>query len=129
VIALVATSAGTFAVDLETLEVEPEEPFAARPKPPLNLPRVLAAAEAGSTVAAVVDARPPMLVSHDAGATWRESGRGLPPGRAIAISGSDPDAILYAARNRLYLSLDGGVFWEALAVELPEIQGVALRER
>jgi hypothetical protein len=129
VIALVATTAGTFAVDLETLEVEPEEPFAAPPGPPLNLPRVLAAAEAGSTVAAVVDARPPMLVSHDAGATWRESGRGLPPGRAIAISVSDPDAILYAARNRLYLSLDGGVFWEALAVELPEIQGVALRER
>jgi len=70
-----------------------------------------------------------MLVSHDAGLTWRESGRGLPPGRAIAVAQWDPDALLFAARNRLYLSRDGGVFWEALPVELPEIGAVSLRER
>src|SRR5262249_42541590 len=96
--------------------------------PPLNLPRIVAAAEAGSTVVAVVDARPPMLVSHDAGATWRESGRGLPAGRAIAIAASDPDTLVYGARNRLYLSRDGGVFWEALSLELPEIESLAVRE-
>jgi hypothetical protein len=126
VIALAATVAGTFAVDLETDEVEPAEPFEPAPAPHLNLPRVLAAAAAGSTVVAVVDARPPMLVSHDAGSTWRESGRGLPPGRAVAIAADDPDVLVYAARNRLYLSRDGGVFWTALAVELPEIEAVAL---
>jgi hypothetical protein len=125
-IALVGTVAGTFAVDLDTDEVEPAEPFEPASGPHLNLPRVVAAAAAGSTVVAVVDAKPPMLVSHDTGSTWRESGRGLPPGRAIAVAESDPDVLLYAARNRLYLSRDGGLFWEALALELPEIESVAL---
>jgi len=126
VIALVATAAGTFSVDLETDEVGPAEPFEPAPPPPLRLPRVLAAAEAGSAVLALVDARPPLLVSHDAGATWRESGRGLPSGRAVAVAADDPDTMLFAARNRLYLSRNGGVFWTALAVELPEIEAVAL---
>jgi hypothetical protein len=124
-IALVSTSAGAFAVDLETSEIEPCEPFAAPAAPALNLPRVVAAAAAGSAIAAVVDARPPIVVSRDAGATWRESGRGLPAGRAIAVAESDPDTMVFAARNRLYLSRDGGVFWHALPVELPEIQTVA----
>jgi hypothetical protein len=94
--------------------------------PALNLPRVVSAASSGSTVVAVVDAKPPLLVSHDAGATWRESGRGLPPGRAVAIAEDDPDLFVYAARNRLYVSRNGGVFWTALAVELPEIERIAL---
>jgi hypothetical protein len=127
-IALVATADGTFAVDLETEELDPAEPFAVPPSPSLNLPRVIGAAEAGSTVVAVVDARPPMLVSHDAGSTWRESGRGLPPGKAVAVATADPDTMAYAARNRLYVSRDGGVFWTALTVELPEIEAVAIRE-
>lgn len=127
-IALVGTAQGTFAVDLETEEVEPDEPFAPAPRPPLNLPRVVAAAESGSTVVAVVDAKPPVLVSHDAGATWRESGRGLPPCFAVAIDDLDPDVVVLASRNRLYLSRDGGLFWHALAVELPDIVTLALRE-
>jgi len=128
VIALVATSEGVFAVDLETDEVAPAEPFEPPPAPTLRLPRVVAAAESGSTVVAVVDARPPLLLSHDAGSTWRDSGRGLPPGRAVAVAADDPDTLLYAARNRMYVSRDGGVFWEALPFELPEILRVALRE-
>jgi hypothetical protein len=123
--ALVGTAAGTFAVDLESDEVEPfsgELPAVAAPS--LNLPRVVASAQSGSTVAAVVDAKPPILVSHDTGATWRESGWGLPAGHAIAIAEDDPDVLVYAARNRLYVSRDGGLFWTALAVELPAITGV-----
>jgi hypothetical protein len=129
-IVVVDTAAGPFAVDLETEEVEPatEVPPGA-PIPALNLPRVVAAAAAGSTVVAAVDAKPPLLVSHDAGATWRESGRGLPAGRAVAIAEDDPDLLVYAARNRLYVSRNGGLFWSALAVELPEIASVAIRER
>jgi hypothetical protein len=126
VIALVATAAGTFAVDLESEEVEAAPPFEPAPSPAPNLPRVITAAAAGSTVVAVVDARPPLLVSHDAGTTWRESGRGLPPGRAVAAAADDPDVLAYAGRNRLYVSRDGGLFWTALAVELPEIEAVAL---
>jgi hypothetical protein len=127
-IALVATVAGTFSVDLESEEVAPADGFEPAPAPRLNLPRVVAAAEGGSTVVAVVDARPPMLVSHDAGTTWRESGRGLPAGTAVAVGDWNPDVLAYAARNRLYLSLDGGVFWTALGVELPAIEALALRE-
>jgi hypothetical protein len=125
---LVATIAGSFTVDLETDEVEPwAGDVSPPPEPVLNLPRVIAAAAAGSTVVVVVDAKPPLLISHDTGSTWRESGRGLPPGRAIAISEDDPDLLVYAARNLLYVSRNGGVFWTALALELPEIDRVELR--
>jgi hypothetical protein len=124
---LVATVAGSFAVDLETDEVDPwDGDVSPPPAPTVNLPRVVAAAAAGSTVAVVVDAKPPILISHDTGSTWRESGRGLPPGRAIAISDDDPDLLVYAGRNLLYVSRNGGVFWSALALELPEIERIAL---
>ncbi len=69
-----------------------------------------------------------MLVSHDTGTTWRESGRGLPPGVAVAVAPSNPDLLVYAARNRLYVSRNGGVFWTALELELPEIAAVGFRE-
>jgi hypothetical protein len=127
-IAVVTTVAGAFAVDLEDDEVEPwagELPEAGALA--LNLPRLVAAAAAGSTVVAVVDTKPPLVVSHDAGATWRESGRGLPAGRAVAVFEDDPDVVVYAARNRLYVSRDGGTFWSSLAVELPEIEAVEIR--
>jgi hypothetical protein len=120
----VATENGTFAIDLETEEVEPAEPFEAE-HVEVELPRVVAAARSGSTVVAAVDASPPLLVSHDAGATWRESGRGLPHARAVAISEADPDLIAYASRNRLHISRDGGRFWTALPLELPEIRSIA----
>lgn len=123
---LISTVGGSFAVDLETDDVDPwDGEVEPPPTPALNLPRVVAAATAGATVVAVVDAKPPLLVSYDTGSTWRESGRGLPSGRAVAISDEDPDLIVYASRNRLFLSRNGGVFWSSLAVELPEIDAVA----
>lgn len=79
---------------------------------------------AGSAIVVCVDRRPPLLVSHDAGTTWSERGAGLPAGRAVAL-GTTPDDVLYAGRNRLYVSRDGGVFWRALGVELPEIHDAA----
>jgi hypothetical protein len=125
--ALVRTVDGVFEVDLDEEEVlglteERVEPAAVA----VSLPLVVAAAASGSTVIAVVARRPPLAVSHDAGRTWRESGGGLPPGRAIAIAEDDPDYVLYAARNRLYVSSDGGRFWRALTPELPEIEAVSL---
>lgn len=127
-IAVVDTVAGTFAVDLESDEVEPwADSFEPAPEPVLNLPRVVAAAVAGSTVVAVVDAKPPLLVSYDAGSTWRESGRGLPAGRAVAIADEDPDVVVFATRNRLFVSRNGGVFWTSLALELPEITGLRVQ--
>ena len=125
-IALVQTVVGAFAVDLETDEVEAWDGHVERsPAPDLNLPLLVAADASGSAVFAVINTKPPLVVSHDAGVTWRASGRGLPAGVAVAILDDDPDVAVYAARNRLYLTRDGGVFWTALALELPEI--VALR--
>jgi hypothetical protein len=93
--------------------------------PDVSLPRLVAAARAGATVAVVVDRRPPLAISRDGGATWQEAGGGLPAGFAIAIAEDDPDRMLYAARNRLYVSANGGVFWRARAIELPDIVAVA----
>jgi hypothetical protein len=125
VTASVRTLAGTFLVDIEEEavigETEPFEPARVE----VELPRVVAAAASGATIVAVVDRRPPLAISHDAGRTWRESGGGLPAGVAVAIDDDNPDRVVYAARNRLYLSEDGGRFWRALAPELPSIEAVA----
>jgi hypothetical protein len=94
-------------------------------RPSVELPRVVAAAQSGPTVVAVVDRRPPLMISRDAGATWNEAGGGLPAGFAIAVAEDDPDRMLYGARNRLYLSTNGGVFWRSLVFELPDIEGIA----
>src|SRR5881392_3708782 len=98
-IAVVATVDGTFAVDLESGEVTPSEDEVQPVELSLNLPRLVAADAAGPTVVAVVHAKPPLLISYDTGATWRESGRGLPPGRAVAVAETDPDTIVFASRN------------------------------
>jgi hypothetical protein len=123
--ALVRTSGGTWLVDLETEELPPAEADDVPVEPiGVALPRLVTAASSGSTVVAVMDRRPPLAVSYDAGMTWHESGGGLPKGNAVAIDQANPDRILYAARNRLFLSEDGGRFWRALVVELPEIETV-----
>ena len=125
--ALVRTVDGVFEVDLEDEVVLGLTDADVEPEPvPLSLPLVVGAAASGSTVIAVVDMRPPLAISNDAGQTWREAGGGLPPGRAVAIAEDDPDYVVYAARNRLYLSTNGGVFWRSLVPELPEIEAVSL---
>jgi hypothetical protein len=123
--AAVRTASGTYLVDLETEELlgdaEEFEPERFR----VELPRLVAAAASGATIVAVVDRRPPLAISHDAGRTWREAGGGLPAGFAVAIDDDNPDLMLFAARNRLYLSENGGIFWRSLVPELPEIEAVA----
>ena len=91
----------------------------------LTLPLLVAADRHGATIVALVERRPPLLISHDAGSTWHEAGVGLPRGYAIAISPAHPDLMLYASRSRLHLSRDGGRFWQALATEFEEIRAVA----
>lgn len=122
--ASVRTAEGTFEVDLELEEVVGEAAEFETERVSVQLPRVVAAAASGATVVAVVDRRPPLAISTDAGRTWREAGGGLPPGFAIAIDGDNPDRLLFAARNRLYLSENGGIFWRALVPELPDIEAV-----
>lgn len=124
--AYAATEHGVYAIDVDEEEVlglvdanVPEREFRA------ELPLVVAGDRAGATLLAVVDRRPPLMVSYDAGRTWREAGHGLPPGYDVAISAENPDQMLFAARNRLFLSTDGGRFWRALAPELPRIERVA----
>ncbi|HVR13769.1 MAG TPA: hypothetical protein VMS41_08305, partial [Gaiellaceae bacterium] len=125
VIAAVRTASGTYLVDLEAEEVLGAGEYFEPVRIKVELPRVVAAAASGATIVAVVDRRPPLALSNDAGSTWREAGGGLPAGFAIAIDDDNPDLMLFAARNRLYLSENGGVFWRSLVPELPEIQAVA----
>jgi hypothetical protein len=122
--ASVRTLLGTFDVDLELEEVVGDAADFDVAQPSVELPRVVAAAASGATVVAVVDRRPPLAISNDAGSTWREAGGGLPPGFAVAINDENPDVMLFAARNRLYLSDNGGIFWRALVPELPDIEAV-----
>jgi hypothetical protein len=124
--ARVATSIGCFEVDLEDGDAELVDDDA--PTPPeveVSLPLVVAADRVGSRVVAVVARRPPLVISDDAGHTWREAGGGLPAGTAVAVDEDDPDRILFASEARLFLSEDGGLFWRALPVELIGITAVA----
>ena len=93
--------------------------------PQVELPRVVATAQSGATIVAVVERRPPLAISRDNGSTWTEAGGGLPAGFAVAVAEDDPDRMLYAARNRLYVSANGGVFWHSLPFELPDVLAVA----
>ena len=129
-LAAAETADGVFLVDLETEEVVGFDAGACLELEPVDveLPLTVAAARSGATVLAVVDRRPPLVISHDAGMTWRETGGGLPGGRAVAVSADDPDLTVYAARNRLYVSRDGGRFWAALSPELPEIRALEVRD-
>ena len=122
--AVARTLVGTFVIDLEDEEVIGEVDAFEPAKVNVELPRVVAAAASGATVVAVVDRRPPLAISNDARRTWREAGGGLPPGFAIAVHEDNPDLMLFAARNRLYLSENGGTFWRALVPELPDIEAV-----
>jgi len=124
-IASVRTVDGVLLIDLEDELVIVGQELPAVDAPTVELPRVVATARAGSTIAAVVDRRPPLAISRDNGATWSEAGGGLPTGFAVAIAEDDPDRMLYAGRNRLYVSVNGGVFWRALTLELPDILAVA----
>ena len=124
--ALVASALGSVRVDLDDGEAvlvddEPPEPATVE----LSLPLVVAAHQVGSRIAAVVDRRPPLLLSDDGGLTWREAGGGLPAGAAIVIDEGDPDLLLYASDTRLYVSEDGGLFWHGLPTELIGITAVA----
>jgi hypothetical protein len=125
--ALVATEHGVYAVDVDGDELVGAVPGAEVPPPRRAgpFPRIVASDAHGSLTVVVLERRPPLLVSRDAGATWAEAGGGLPAGRAVAISPDHPDVVLYAARNRLFVSRDGGRFWTALAVELPEITALS----
>ena len=125
-IAAVDTTEGVFLLDVETDEpLGPGTELPAVDAPHVDLPRVVATARTGATIVALLDRRPPLAISHDGGATWREAGGGLPAGFAVAVAEDDPDRMLYAGRNRLYVSVNGGVFWRSLPFELPDIAAVA----
>jgi hypothetical protein len=124
-IASVRTIEGVVLIDLEDELVIEGQELPTVDAPTVDLPRVVATARSGVTIAAVVDRRPPLAISRDNGSTWSEAGGGLPTGFAVAIAEDDPDRMLYAGRNRLYVSVNGGIFWRALTLELPDVLAVA----
>lgn len=124
--ALVATSLGCAVVDLETgaAELVDDEPPTSGTAG-VSLPLLIAADQAGERVAAVVDRRPPLVLSNDGGQTWDEAGGGLPPGTAVAIHPRNHDLLLFSSESRLFVSENGGRFWRALDLELIGITAVA----
>lgn len=124
--AFVATALGCVHVDLETGETElvDDEPPTGGTSG-ISLPLLIAADQSGERVVAVVDRRPPLVLSEDGGGTWDEAGGGLPAGTAIAIHSEDPDLLLFASESRLFVSENGGRFWRALDIELIGITAVA----
>jgi hypothetical protein len=126
VIGAVQTVDGVLLFDVEEeLALGPGSELPEVVAPHVDLPRVIATAGAGSTVVALLDRRPPLAISHDGGSTWREAGGGLPAGFAVAVAEDEPDRMLYGARNRIYVSTNGGLFWRSLPFELPDIVAVA----
>ncbi len=124
--ALAETALGLVGIDLETEEAELlGEGTLTHDTPRVSLPLLVDADRHGSRIVAVVERRPPLVVSDDAGITWREAGGGLPRGCAVAISPEHPDHIVFATASRLYLSEDGGRFWRSLAPELIDVVAVA----
>ena len=124
--ALVATALGCVVVELESGDaefVDDDPPTAGSAE--VSLPLLIAADQVGARVVAVLNRRPPLMLSDDAGQTWREAGGGLPAGAAVAIHQDEPDRLLYASESRLFLSEDGGRFWRALEPELIGITALA----
>jgi hypothetical protein len=122
------TAFGVYTLDAEADRVVDFVPGASLDPPPapkVDLPLVVAAAAEGSTVVAIVRRRPPLVVSNDAGRTWREAGSGLPAGTALAIAEGEPDRIAFATDSRVYVSTDGGRFWRGLEAELDGIAALA----
>ena len=122
------TAFGIATVDATSGELVALEPGAPLPRTVvegIGLPRLVAADAHGARIVAVLDRKPPLAVSDDAGATWHEAGGGLPPGRGIAISAAHPDLVVFASATRLFVSEDGGRFWRALEPELDGITAVA----
>jgi hypothetical protein len=125
-IAAVQTVEGVLLVDVDEEQVLGDgNELPEADSPSVELPRVVATARSGATIVAIVERRPPLAISRDNGSTWTEAGGGLPAGFAVAIAEDDPDRMLYSARNRLYVSANGGVFWRALTLELPDVLAVA----
>ena len=124
---LVQTADAVLTIDADegVVEIEADGQLELPPDVSVSLPGVRACVGSGSTLVALVDRRPPLVISHDAGVTWHEAGGGLPKGRAIAIDEDNPDSILFAAKHRVWHSTNGGRFWESLALDLAEVEAVA----
>jgi photosystem II stability/assembly factor-like uncharacterized protein len=68
------------------------------------------------------DFSPRAYVTHDAGKSWREIGRGLPEGAYVKVVREDPahPGLLYAGTSRgVHVSFDDGRRWQSLQLDLP----------
>ena len=121
-----ATALGCVLVDIETGEaelVDDEPPTGGTAG--VSLPLLIAADQSGGRVVAIVERRPPLVLSDDGGQTWDEAGGGLPAGTAVAIHPEDHDLLLFTSESRIFVSENGGRFWRALDLELIGITAVA----
>jgi photosystem II stability/assembly factor-like uncharacterized protein len=70
------------------------------------------------------DPRPYVLVTDDAGATWRTIVNGLPPDQYVHVVREDPQNpdVLYAGLEQgVWFSLDRGEHWQSLRLNMPSV--------
>jgi hypothetical protein len=124
---LVAFALGVARLDVDEATWElVDDDVESAPGEAIGLPLVVTSVRCGARIVALLDHRPPLAISDDAGVTWSEAGSGLPAGVALAISADHPDDLVYASADRLFVSRDGGRFWSALPPELEGITAVAV---
>ena len=70
------------------------------------------------------DDAPYVYVTHDGGATWRESHAGIPNGSYVNVVREDRKraGLLYAGTETgVYVSFDGGAMWQPLRENMPQV--------
>jgi photosystem II stability/assembly factor-like uncharacterized protein len=86
------------------------------------------AGKARTAYASVFAAQAPVLVTHDAGATWRPDIRGLPPilptVALLPLPGRSPQVLLTTMGGGVYLRSDTGT-WQEVDTGLPERHAMA----
>ncbi len=71
------------------------------------------------------DFHPYVYVTHDYGRHWRRITAGLPDDEYVFAVRQDPNEsnlLFLGTKNTVYVSLDGGMYWQPLALNLPRVQ-------
>ena len=124
---LVSCALGVVSLDLDDGEITLlDDDLPARGEPPSSdcrcwSPPIASALGSSRWSTATAAAR----LQRRAGSRGASSAAGCRPGVDVAIDPDSPDTIAYSTDERIYLSRSGGVFWEALETELPEIAAIS----
>jgi photosystem II stability/assembly factor-like uncharacterized protein len=80
------------------------------------------------------DMRPFIFKTTDCGANWTSMTSGIPADQtvyAVRVDPREPRVLFAGTRSRVYVSLNGGLSWQSLALNLPpvEVRDIAINAR